>query len=78
MNSRATHRGRILELLITAHGGWVSLPKIGACAARHTWYRLEINATAIPSNREAASISPDQPCTFPEFVDLAPESGYPD
>lgn len=34
-DSRATQRGRILELLIDARGEWVPLPKIVACAAQY-------------------------------------------
>ena len=34
-SSRATQRSRILELLIAAHGGWISLPKIMECAAQY-------------------------------------------
>lgn len=34
-DSRATQRGRILELLIAARGEWVPLPKIAACAAQY-------------------------------------------
>lgn len=34
-DSRATQRGRILELLIAARGDWVPLPKIAACAAQY-------------------------------------------
>jgi hypothetical protein len=34
-SSRATQRGRILELLIAAYGDWISLPKIMECAAQY-------------------------------------------
>jgi hypothetical protein len=34
-DSRATQRGRILELLIAARGDWVLLPKITDCAAQY-------------------------------------------
>ena len=34
-DARATQRGRILELLTTARGDWVPLPKIQACAAQY-------------------------------------------
>ena len=34
-DSRATQRGRIIELLIAARGDWVPLPKIQACAAQY-------------------------------------------
>jgi hypothetical protein len=34
-SSRATQRGRILKLLIAAHGAWVPLPEIAACAAQY-------------------------------------------
>jgi hypothetical protein len=33
--SSATQRGRILNLLISARGGWVPLPEIAACAAQY-------------------------------------------
>jgi hypothetical protein len=34
-SSRATQRGRILQLLIAARGAWVPLPEIAACAAQY-------------------------------------------
>ncbi len=34
-DSRATQRGRILDLLIDARGEWVPLPKIVSCAAQY-------------------------------------------
>jgi hypothetical protein len=33
--SRATQRGRILELLIATRGDWVPLPTIAECAAQY-------------------------------------------
>lgn len=34
-SSRATQRGRILELLIATRGEWVPLPTIAECAAQY-------------------------------------------
>jgi hypothetical protein len=34
-DARATQQGTILRLLIAAHGDWVPLPKIAACAAQY-------------------------------------------
>ncbi len=35
MNSRATQRDQILELLLGARGDWVPLPRIMQCAAQY-------------------------------------------
>ena len=35
VSSKATQRTRILALLTSAHGDWVPLPKITACAAQY-------------------------------------------
>lgn len=35
MTSRASQRQRILELLLSARGDWVPLPKVQACAAQY-------------------------------------------
>jgi hypothetical protein len=34
-DSRSTQRGKILDVLISARGDWVPLPKITACAAQY-------------------------------------------
>jgi hypothetical protein len=34
-NSRSTQRSRILAALVEAHGNWVPLPQISACAAQY-------------------------------------------
>jgi hypothetical protein len=34
-DSRSTQRGKILDALISARGGWVPLPQITACAAQY-------------------------------------------
>jgi hypothetical protein len=34
-DSRSAQRGKILDALISAKGGWVPLPKITACAAQY-------------------------------------------
>jgi hypothetical protein len=35
MTSRASQRQRILELLLSARGDWVPLPRVQACAAQY-------------------------------------------
>jgi len=41
-SSRATQRGRVLNLLIAARGAWVPLPEIAACAAQYNARVLEL------------------------------------
>jgi hypothetical protein len=61
-DSRATQRGRILELLIAARGGWIALPKIADCAAqfnsrifelRHLGFRIKNQTQAVNESRHS-------------------------
>lgn len=47
-DSRNTQRGKILALLIAAHGDWVPLPKIQTCAAQYAARLFELRRAGFP------------------------------
>jgi hypothetical protein len=85
--SRSAQRAKILELLISAHGEWVPLPKIRDCACqynarifelRRLGFRITNRIQEVNGSRhswfrlESGSHAVQAP--FQEFGDLAKES----
>jgi hypothetical protein len=86
-DSRRAQRAKILELLISAHGTWVPLPKITDCAAQYNARIFELRRLGFKITNRMQEVNgsrhswfrlesgpPAVQTPFPEFSSLAKET----